>query len=111
MASRVLDEFIIQEVARSCPEPFLNYHKCIDDPSIQDKSQCSKYQTELQKCIKTKVTVYHDIEKNCAKTISSFQDCLTKDTEGNASSKCYNQLKELRDCAMNVIDKSQKNQS
>lgn len=108
MTSRVLDEFVIQEVARTCPESFLAFHKCMDDPSIKDKAECDKHQLALQTCIKNEVTVYHRIEKNCSKAIMKYQDCLMKDTEGNSSSKCYNRLTELRSCAMNVIDTVQK---
>lgn len=109
MASRVLDEFIIQEVARTCPEPFLNFHKCMEDPTITDKSACASHQMELQKCIKNEVTVYRHIEERCNEAISKYQDCLMKDTEGNSSSKCYNELVTLRECAMGVIkDEQQK---
>jgi hypothetical protein len=107
MASRVLDEFIIQEVARTCPESFVGFHRCLDDPSVKDKSECGKHQAALQKCIKTKVTVYRHIENSCSDNIIKYQDCLMKDTEGNSSSKCYTQLKDLRECAMNVIDNEQ----
>lgn len=109
MASRVLDEFIIQEVARTCPESFLAFHKCMEDPAIRDKNQCDKHQLDLQRCIKNEVTVYQRIEKNCADVIMKYQDCLLKDTEGNSSSKCYTQLTDLRSCAMNIIDTEQKN--
>lgn len=111
MASRVLDEFIIQEVARTCPESFLGYHTCMEDPSVQDKAQCSQHQLALQKCIKTKVTVYKQIEKSCSSAINRYQDCLVKDTDGNSSSKCFPQLKDLRECAMGVIDTEHKNSS
>lgn len=108
MASRVLDEFIIQEVARTCPESFIAFHKCMDDPAIRDKANCDKHQLDLQACIKNEVTVYHKIEKNCSNAILKYQDCLMKDTEGNSSSKCYEPLKDLRSCAMNVIDSAQR---
>lgn len=107
MTSRVLDEFIIQEVARTCPEPFLGFHKCMEDPAITDKSACATYQRSLQQCIKTQVTVYRHIENTCADKIHNYQDCIMKDNESNSSSKCYLQLKELRECAMGVIGEEQ----
>lgn len=103
MASRVLDEFVIQEVAKTCPEPFVNFHKCLEDPTIKDKNQCAEFQLALQKCVKTQVTVYRHIEENCSEKIMKYQDCIMKDTEGNSSSKCFDYLKDLRDCAMGVI--------
>lgn len=109
MASRVLDEFIIKEVAKTCPESFLGFHKCMDDPTVTDKSECSKYQKDLQECIKTKVNVYHNIEAKCASVIHNYQDCLALDNEGNSSSKCYSQLTDLRACALAVISNNQKN--
>ncbi|KAG0689313.1 hypothetical protein C6P40_005208 [Pichia californica] len=109
MASRVLDDYIIQEVARQCPEPFLGFHRCMDDPSITDKSKCANFQHDLQKCVKTQVTVYHRIESKCSKIIDKYQNCLLKDTDGNTTSKCYTELKDLRECAMSVIDTEQKN--
>lgn len=112
MATRVLDEYIIQEVARTCPESFLGYHRCMEDPSITDKSKCSKFQRDLQDCVKNQVTVYHTIETNCSDVIQKYQNCIMKDTEGNSSSKCYSELKNLRECAMGVIgDEQQKSLS
>lgn len=112
MASRVLDDYIIQEVARTCPESFLGYHRCMDDPTITDKSKCAKFQRDLQECVKTQVTVYHKIESKCNSIIEKYQTCLMNDKEGNATSNCYTELKDLRECAMNVIgDEQQKSVS
>lgn len=112
MASRVLDEYIIQEVARTCPEPFLGFHRCMEDPAIKDKSECATFQRDLQHCVKTQVTVYHRIESKCSDIIQKYQTCLMKDTEGNTSSKCYTELKGLRECAMGVIqDEQQKDEA
>lgn len=79
----------------------------MEDPSIRDKSQCASHQLALQKCIKNEVTVYRNIEANCSETIAKYQDCIMKDTEGNSSSKCYNELVSLRECAMNTIKDEQ----
>lgn len=108
MTSRVLDDFIIQEVARTCPEPFLGYHRCIEDPTVIDKSACATFQKDLQECVKTQVTVYRQIEDKCSKLIANYQNCIMKDTEGNSSSKCFDELKNLRGCALSVIDNEHK---
>ncbi|GME84688.1 unnamed protein product [Ambrosiozyma monospora] len=95
--SRVLDQIILEDVAKTCPEPFLNYNKCIQSKN-PNSEECIKHQFELQKCVKTQVPSFQKIQNECSRIIRNYESCLMKNQE-NSSSKCIDELTELRQCA------------
>lgn len=100
--SRVLDDIILEDVAKTCPEPFVGYHKCMESPEVRDKRKCAKYQVALQKCVREDVPSFQKIQRKCSKIIQSYSSCLQKNRD-NYSSKCYTQLRDLRICAAKQV--------
>lgn len=100
--SRVLDQIVMEDVARNCPKPFLDYQNCMQSPEVKDKRECIKYQTALQKCVQEEVPTFQTIQTKCGAVISKYEACLRKNRT-NYSSECFNELKALRVCASGQV--------
>ncbi|KAH3664253.1 hypothetical protein OGAPHI_004605 [Ogataea philodendri] len=101
----VLDDIILQDVAKSCGAQFRNYHECILAPD-GDAKKCLPLQDELQNCVKNDVPSFQRIQKNCATKIAEFESCLKK----GSSISCSDQLKALRSCALQQVESSKSSQ-
>ena len=99
MTSGVLDQILLEDIARYCPEPFLGFHKCMSDP----KKDCNQEQFILASCIKTQVPSMQKIQGVCAGKLQAYEACLK--TNNAKPSKCQGDLDELRACAFSSIKK------
>lgn len=100
--SRVLDDIIMEDVAKACPESFLGFNKCMQSPEVRDKRDCIKFQVALQKCVREDVKSFQRIQKNCTEMISKYEHCLQNNST-NYSSKCFDEFKQVRLCAAKQV--------
>ncbi|KAG5356372.1 Mitochondrial intermembrane space cysteine motif-containing protein [Yarrowia sp. B02] len=97
--SMLLDQALVEDVARYCPEQFLNYHKCL---SGGDVTKCFEEQEKLSTCVKTSVPTFIKILKDCDKHLKAYENCLRANQ--NSRSECFDKLQEMRKCSANAID-------
>ncbi|ODV79134.1 uncharacterized protein CANTADRAFT_52186 [Suhomyces tanzawaensis NRRL Y-17324] len=92
--SGALDQALMEDIARHCPQQFLAFHKCMSNGG----TGCDKEQFELAGCIKQQVPSFQKIQGECAAKLKEYESCL-KGTED-----CSSQLLELRKCATGTIE-------
>lgn len=91
--SQFLDQILLDDIAKNCPQEFLNFHKCMSQP----EKQCVEEQMGLSKCIKTLVPSFQKIQGVCAGKLQAYEACL------KSKGQCQNDLQELRDCAFGSL--------
>lgn len=96
MSSGLLDQILLEDIARYCPEQFLGFHKCMSNP----QRDCNQEQFQLAGCIKTQVPAFQKIQGICAGKLQAYEACLK--TNKNAKS-CQGDLDELRLCAFSSL--------
>lgn len=96
--SSVLDQILLEDIARYCPQQFLAFHLCMST----DKD-CNHEQFQLAGCIKRSVPSFQKIHTVCAGKLQGYEACLR--INNSNVSKCQQDLQELRDCAFTSIKK------
>ncbi|AAS50674.1 ABL097Cp [Eremothecium gossypii ATCC 10895] len=94
-----LDQFVMEDVAKHCPNEFMQYHKCIS-MNHEDPSQCDFRQRDLAVCIKQKVPVVQDIMKHCSAQMQRYEQCIRDHMESRTiNENCLGLMAEMRSCA------------
>ncbi|KAG7663743.1 uncharacterized protein J8A68_002752 [[Candida] subhashii] len=97
----LLDQILLEDIARHCPHQFLAFHQCMTLPE-PDPQQCSKQQADLAICIKTVVPSFQKIQGECAGKLQAYEACLKIN---NSNTKmCTQDLQLLRNCAFGTLD-------
>lgn len=97
--SNVLDQIIMEDVAKNCPREFMEYHKCIA-ANHEDPTPCSYRQVDLSKCIKAKVPSVQKVLRNCSEKMQKYEQCVKDHMETKTiNENCLGLLKEMRACA------------
>lgn len=96
--SNALDQLMLEDIARHCPQQFLAFHQCMSKPPTE--ADCVLEQKNLSRCIKTSVPVFQKIHGICAGKLQVYEACLK--TNGKAA-RCEQDLKALRDCALGAV--------
>lgn len=99
--SAVLDQIMIEDVARYCPQQFLAFHQCMAKPPLE--TDCVLEQKNLSKCMKTDVPAFQKVHNLCAGKLQAYEACLK--TNGGSLAKCDADLKALRQCALAAVSK------
>ncbi|OBA22150.1 hypothetical protein METBIDRAFT_39125 [Metschnikowia bicuspidata var. bicuspidata NRRL YB-4993] len=99
MSSSALDQIMIEDIARYCPQQFLAFHQCMSKPPSE--SDCAVEQVNLSRCIKGSVPVFQKIHGVCAGKLQAYELCLRMN--GSAQKMCQQDLSELRDCALGAV--------
>lgn len=99
--SAVLDQAMMEDIARHCPEKFLAFHQCMSKPPSE--ADCVLEQHNLSRCIKTKVPVFQQIQTKCAGKLQAYEACLR--SNNSDQKKCEADLKSLRECSQSAIGK------
>ncbi|EDK45935.1 conserved hypothetical protein [Lodderomyces elongisporus NRRL YB-4239] len=100
----LLDQILLEDIARYCPQQFLAFHQCMSSPQSQtDPEACLAQQLELTKCIKFVVPSFQKIQTQCAGKLQSYEACL-KMNKSDAL-KCTHELEGLRNCAFGSVKK------
>lgn len=94
--SSVLDQILLEDIARYCPQQFLAFHQCMST----DKD-CDQQQGQLASCIKRSVPSFQKIHTVCAGKLQGYEACLRMNNSD--VSKCQKDLTELRECAFKSI--------
>ncbi|ODV92749.1 hypothetical protein CANCADRAFT_92619 [Tortispora caseinolytica NRRL Y-17796] len=98
MEGLILDQAMIEEVAKYCPDQFLNLHKCIGDGKASGKPvNCWNQQSQLSSCVKSKVPSFKKIKTDCGEQFEAYKNCIKKDPEFKTT--CFDQLQDLRECS------------
>ncbi|KAI5956204.1 hypothetical protein KGF54_000679 [Candida jiufengensis] len=98
--SGLLDQILLEDIARYCPNQFLSFHQCMAQP---DPSGCLNQQIDLTKCIKTTVPSFQKIQGECSGKLQAYEACLKINKSSTA--KCTHELDQLRNCAFGSINK------
>lgn len=98
--SGLLDQILLEDIARHCPQQFLSFHQCMTKP-VEDPNQCQAEQVQLAGCIKGEVPSFHRIQGICSGKLQAYDACLRM----NGPNKCADDLQALRDCALGSLDK------
>lgn len=69
-----------------------------------DPTKCIPIQQQLAECIKTDVPAFQRIQTECMGKLKSYESCLRKNVNDNPTSKCFDDLQGLRQCASGSID-------
>ncbi|ODQ61594.1 hypothetical protein WICANDRAFT_25266 [Wickerhamomyces anomalus NRRL Y-366-8] len=101
--SNILDQLLVEDIARYCPQNFLNFHKCISQNHANPQN-CAPQQIELSKCIKSEVPSLQKVMTNCGHLLKEYETCLK--TNIAEQGKCLPLLGQVRDCASESIDLS-----
>lgn len=96
-----LDQFLLEDIARHCPQQFLSFHQCMSQEK-PDPKLCAQEQANLSKCIKSSVPSFQRIQNQCAGKMQAYDACLRMNKSN--TQKCSDDLKGLRDCAFDTID-------
>ncbi|PVH16682.1 uncharacterized protein CXQ87_004978 [Candidozyma duobushaemuli] len=99
--SGLLDQAMVEDIARHCPGEFLAFHKCMAKPPSE--ADCVVEQMALTKCVKSKVPLFQQIQNTCAGKLQAYEACL-KSNNSNQK-KCQADLQSLRECASGVVGK------
>lgn len=97
----LLDQILLEDIAKSCPVEFLAFHKCMSRPE-PDQEYCNKEQSQLQTCIKTGVPSFQRIQGVCASHLKTYETCLRNNNSD--TTKCKVPLDSLRLCAFGTLD-------
>ncbi|ODV58844.1 Mix14p ASCRUDRAFT_16845, partial [Ascoidea rubescens DSM 1968] len=75
--SGVLDQILLEDIARNCPQEFLDYHKCVSQNHKNgNASACVENQRKLTYCIKNNVPAFKKIQENCLGRLKDYEGCL-----------------------------------
>jgi hypothetical protein len=96
--SSVLDQILLEDIARYCPQQFLAFHQC-----MSTDENCDHQQFQLAGCIKKSVPTFQTIHTICAGKLQAYEACLKMN--GNNMEKCKDDLQLLRECALKSIKK------
>lgn len=96
--SGLLDQILMEDIARNCPQQFLAFHKCMGNPQ---GSNCGQEQVDLASCIKSQVPAFQKIQGECAGMLQAYEACL-KNAGGNTK-RCQGDLQSLRKCALSSV--------
>lgn len=99
--SSVLDQILLEDIARFCPNQFLAFHQCMAKPSAENK-YCAMEQYNLSMCIRKDVPSFQKIQGVCAGKLQAYEACLKMN--GSDVKKCSDDLKSLRDCAFDSLE-------
>ncbi|KAH3901966.1 related to Mitochondrial intermembrane space cysteine motif-containing protein MIC14 [Saccharomycodes ludwigii] len=106
--SNVLDQIIMEDVARFCPNEFMEYHKCIKT-NHEDPSQCVFRQVDLSTCIKKNVPSVQKIMAECGSIMQNYENCVRDNMETRTiNENCLGLLADMRKCASNQVDLSKR---
>ncbi|CDO57569.1 similar to Saccharomyces cerevisiae YDR031W MIC14 Mitochondrial intermembrane space protein of unknown function [Geotrichum candidum] len=97
--SMLLDQALVEDVARYCPAQFLEYHQCLGEG---DASRCLKQQEALSSCVQTKVPSFVKILSECQSVMKVYENCIKDNSK--IRSKCFEELKAVRNCSANAIN-------
>lgn len=100
--SGLLDQILLEDIARHCPQQFLAFHQCMSKPK-PDPRECALEQYNLAGCIKKDVPAFQKIQGICAGKLQAYEACLKM--TGNSNTRCADDLQSLRDCAFGTLDK------
>lgn len=96
--STVLDQIMLEDIARHCPQQFLSFHQCMARPPTE--TDCAMEQQNLSRCIKNSVPVFQKIHGLCSGKLQAYEACLKMN---GTAGKCELDLKSLRDCAQGAV--------
>ncbi|KAK6457912.1 uncharacterized protein RJT20DRAFT_125793 [Scheffersomyces xylosifermentans] len=99
--SGLLDQILLEDIARYCPQQFLAFHTCMSK-EVPDPDSCAKEQYGLAGCIKKTVPSFNKIQTVCAGKLQAYEACLRNNNSD--TKKCESDLSELRDCAFGTLD-------
>lgn len=94
-----LDQILLEDIARYCPQKFLAFHQCMSRPETPEG--CIKEQMELTNCVRTEVPAFQKIQGACAGKLQEYEACLT--SNGHDQKKCALELLTLRECATGTL--------
>lgn len=97
--SAVLDQIMLEDVARCCPQQFLAFHQCMSKPPLE--ADCVHEQRNLSRCIKTGVPAFQKVHKMCAGKLQTYEACLRSNNSNVGP--CDPDLKALRECALGAV--------
>lgn len=97
--SMLLDQALVEDVAKYCPAEFLSYHQCLGKG---DASKCVKEQNTLSTCVKTQVPSFVKILNDCGDVMKAYENCIRENI--NVRSKCFDQLQAVRKCSATSIN-------
>uniref|UniRef100_A0A060TB15 ARAD1D24398p n=1 Tax=Blastobotrys adeninivorans TaxID=409370 RepID=A0A060TB15_BLAAD len=97
--SLLLDQALVEDVAKYCPAQFLEYHKCLGGG---DASKCLEQQDKLAKCVKTDVPSFVKILNECGDKLKAYENCIRDNM--SMRSKCFDLLQEVRQCSAKSIN-------
>jgi hypothetical protein len=100
MSSSVLDQILLEDIARYCPHQFLAFHQCMGKRQ-DDPNSCALEQYNLAGCIKKVVPSFQKIQGLCAGKLQAYEACLKM--AGNDVKKCNHELQSLRECALGTV--------
>lgn len=95
-----LDQFLLEDIARHCPQQFLAFHQCMSKEDA-DPNNCSLEQYNLSGCIKKGVPSFQKIQGVCAGKLQVYEACLKLNK--NDARKCTDDLQDLRKCASDSL--------
>ncbi|KAK6465498.1 hypothetical protein DFJ63DRAFT_23674 [Scheffersomyces coipomensis] len=98
--SGLLDQILLEDIARYCPHQFLSFHNCLSKPD-PDPDFCQSQQVELSKCIKRSVPSFQKIQNECRGKLQAYEACLK--INNSKTEKCSQDLSDLRDCAFGTL--------
>ncbi|EGW32106.1 uncharacterized protein SPAPADRAFT_55636 [Spathaspora passalidarum NRRL Y-27907] len=96
----LLDQILLEDIARHCPHQFLAFHQCMTLPE-PDPNQCAQQQQQLAKCIRTAVPSFHKIQGECAGKLQVYEACLRINNSNTKA--CTSELQSLRKCAFGTL--------
>lgn len=99
--SGLLDQLLIEDIARNCPQEYLGFHQCMAKQT-PESDFCSAEQYNLAACIKKKVPTFQSIQNLCSGKLQAYEACLR--TSGSKK-RCEGELKVLRECATGSLSK------
>ncbi|SCU80382.1 LADA_0B07030g1_1 [Lachancea dasiensis] len=101
--SSSLDQFIMEDVAKNCPQQFMEYHKCVAK-NREDPSQCGFRQRDLAVCIRQKVPSVQKVMSHCGSLMANYEACVRENMESRTiNEKCIPLLNQMRECAQQQI--------
>ncbi|KAK6197460.1 uncharacterized protein RJT21DRAFT_56961 [Scheffersomyces amazonensis] len=100
--SGILDQILLEDIARHCPHQFLAFHNCMSKPD-PDPEFCDTQQRQLASCIKTVVPSFQRIQTQCVAKLNAYESCLK--SNNSKAEKCSPELQSLRDCALGSLNK------
>lgn len=101
--SLLLDQALVEDVAKYCPAQFLDYHKCLLGG---DASQCLEPQQKLAACVKTEVPSFVKILADCGDKMKAYEDCVRQNPD--VRTKCFDLLQEMRQCSAQTLKLKEK---